>query len=64
MTLAWGGNATWRGVRTQECLMSVCRTGRLQGLDVIGAPTDLQGQRHPVLLPGVTFPAPGTDPGG
>ena len=32
----WGGNAIWKGARIQECLMSVCRTGRLQGVDVIG----------------------------
>jgi len=32
-----GGNATWRGAHTQECLMSVCRTGRLQGIDVTPA---------------------------
>ena len=60
----WGGNATWRGARTQEYLMSVCRTGRLQGVDVIGALTELQRQRHSGLLPGLVFPAPGQDRGG
>ncbi|TMC05639.1 MAG: hypothetical protein E6J41_21325 [Chloroflexi bacterium] len=55
----WGGNATWSGARTQECLMSVCRTGRLQGVDVIGALTDLQRERHPGLLPGLVLPVPG-----
>jgi transposase len=60
----WGGNATWSGARTQECLMSVCRTGRLQGVDVIGALTELQRQRQPGLLPGLALPAPGLDRGG
>jgi transposase len=60
----WGGNATWKGARTQECLMSVCRTGRLQGVDVIGALTELQRQPHPELLPGLVLPAPGLDRGG
>ncbi len=31
----WGGNATWTGAGTQERLMSVCRTGRQQGIDVL-----------------------------
>jgi hypothetical protein len=53
-----GGNATWRGAHTQECLMSVCRTGRLQGIDVIGALTEVQRQRHPGLLPGLVLPTP------
>lgn len=35
----WGGNATWSGAGTQERLMSVCRTGRQQGVDVIEALT-------------------------
>lgn len=60
----WGGNATWKGARTQECLMSVCRTGRLQGIDVIGALTELQRQRHLGLLPGLVLPASGQDRGG
>ncbi len=60
----WGGNATWKGARIQECLMSVCRTGRLQGVDVLGALTELQRQRHPELLPGLVLPAPGRDRGG
>ena len=60
----WGGNATWSGARMQECLMSVCRTGRLQGVDVIGALTDLQRERHPGLLPGLILPVPGPDRGG
>jgi transposase len=60
----WGGNATWRGARIQECLMSVCHTGRLQGVDVVGALTELQRQRHPELLPGLVLPAPGRDRGG
>jgi transposase len=60
----WGGNATWRGARTRERLMSVCRTGRLQCIDVIGALTELQRQRQPALLPGLVLPAPGQDRGG
>ncbi len=60
----WGGNATRNGARTQERLMSVCRTGRLQGIDVIGALTELQRQPHPGLLPGLVLPAPGRDRGG
>ncbi len=60
----WGGNATWNGARTQECLMSVCRTGRLQGVDVIGALTEFQRQPAPRLLPGLVLPAPGPDRGG
>jgi len=60
----WGGNATWKGARTQECLMSVCRTGRLQGVDVIGALTKLQCQRHLGLLPGLVLPEPRLDRGG
>src|SRR5215471_20878804 len=51
----WGGNATWKGARTQECLMSVCRTGRLQDVDVIGALTELQRQPHSELLPGLAL---------
>jgi transposase len=64
MRKTWGGNVTWRGARTQQCLMSVCRTGRLQGVGVIGALTELQRQRHPELLPGLVLPAPGQDRGG
>ncbi len=60
----WGGNATWNGARTQECLMSVCRTGRLQGVDVIGVLTELQRQRHPGLLPGLVLPVAVPDRGG
>lgn len=60
----WGGNATWKGARTQECLMSVCRTGRLQGVDVIGALSELQRQQHVGLLSGLVLPAPGQHPGG
>jgi transposase len=60
----WGGNATWKGARIQECLMSVCRTGRLQGVDVIGALAELQRQRNPELLPGLVLPSPGLDRGG
>jgi hypothetical protein len=52
----WGGNATWKGARMQECLMSACRTGRLQGAKVIGALTELQRQPHLGLLPGLLFP--------
>jgi hypothetical protein len=60
----WGGNATWKGAGTQERLTSVCRTGRLQGIDVIGALTELQRQLQPGLLPGLILPAPGPDRGG
>ena len=60
----WGGNATWKGARIQECLMSVCRTGRLQGVDVIGALTELQRQPHLGLLPGLVLSVPGRDRGG
>ncbi len=60
----WGGNATWNGARTQECLMSVCRIGRLQGIDVIGALTELQRQPQAGLLPGLVLPAPSPDRGG
>ena len=59
-----GGNATWRGARTQECLMSVCRTGRLQGIDVVAALTELQRQRHLGALPGLVLPTSGRDRGG
>jgi transposase len=64
MRKTWGGNATWNGARTQERLMSVCRTGRLQGVDVIGALTELQCQPRPVLLPGLVLPTPDRDRGG
>jgi transposase len=57
----WGGNATWNGARIQECLMSVCRTGRQQGIDVIKALTELQRQRQPGVLPGLVLPV--HDPG-
>jgi transposase len=60
----WGGNATWSGARTQECLMSVCRTGRQQGIDVIEALTELQRQSQPGLLPGLTILASAQDRGG
>lgn len=60
----WGDNATWKGARIQECLMSACRTGRLQGGDVIGALTELQRQPHLGLLPGLLLPTPGLDRGG
>ena len=60
----WGGSATWNGARIQECLMSVCRTGRLQGIDVIDALTDLQRQPHLGLLPGLLLSSPGQDRGG
>jgi transposase len=57
----WGGNATWIGAGTQERLMSVCRTGRQQGVDVIEALTELQRQPQPELLPGPDHP--GARPG-
>jgi len=60
----WGGNASWRGAGTQDCLMSVCRTGRLQGIDVVAALTELQRQRHLGLLPGLVLTLPGLDRGG
>ena len=60
----WGGNATWNGARTQECLMSVCRTGRLQGVDMIASLIEVQRQRRPGLLPGLVLSAPGRDRGG
>ena len=60
----WGGTSTWNGARTQECLMSVCRTGRLQGIDVIGALTQLQRQAQPGLLPGLTIESRARDRGG
>ena len=60
----WGGNATWKGARIQECLMSVCRTGRLQGVDVIGALAELQRQPHLGLLPGLVLSVHGRDRGG
>jgi len=60
----WGGNATWNGASTQERLMSVCRTGRQQGIDVIEALTELQRQSQPGLLPGLTILASPQDRGG
>jgi transposase len=60
----WGGNATWNGAGTQQCLMSVCRTGRQQGIDVIKALTELQRQRHPGWLPGLVLPVHDAGRGG
>jgi hypothetical protein len=60
----WGGNATWIGAGTQERLMSVCRTARQQGVDVIEALTELQRQPQPGLPPGLTIRAPSQDRGG
>lgn len=60
----WGGNASWTGTGTQERLMSVCRTGRQQGVEVIEALTELQRQQQPGLLPGLTISALGLDRGG
>jgi hypothetical protein len=44
--------------------MSVCRTGRQQGIDVIEALTELQRQSQPGLLPGLTILASAKDRGG
>lgn len=60
----WGGNATWSGAGTQERLMSVCRTSRQQGIDVIEALTEVQRQPQSGLLPGLVLPALDRDRGG
>ncbi len=58
----WGGNATWPGAATR--LMSVFRSGRQQGIDVIAALIELQRQQQPGMLPGLIIPTSDQDRGG